>query len=519
LPTVTKNLIGNFVGRGIGAALSLLLIPVYIRFLGVEAFGLVGFFLVLQTVFGILDLGLSTTTNREVAMRVADDRRRGETRDLLRTVEAIYWPIGLVIGVVLVIAAPVIARHWLHPAVLSVGTIEAAIRLMGITAALQWPYTIYEGALHGLQRIIEFNTVAAGMQVVRALGAVLVVRTWPTITAFFTWQLIVSAITALLFAFSTWKYMPPGPPPRVRLVLMRDLWRFAAGMTASVALGVVLTQADRIVLSRMLSLESFGYYSVAATVATGLVYFMSPISLTVLPRFTQLLAQNEDAKLVRTYHLSAQLMTVVLTSVALTIALFSRELLMIWTRNPHIAERGAPLLTVLVTAMLMRAYNDIPYMMQLSQGRARLAVYTNLISVAVYLPLLAFLVGRYGALGAAIALLVLDGAKFAIWGHVVHAQILPEEKWRWYLFDVGRPALAAALVGVAARLLIPRALFGSIIVGLLLLGVVVAMSAAAALAVAPLTRERAFAILPRLRQLASGRSGNRVAEGSNDEER
>lgn len=507
MPNVTSNLLGNFVGRGIGAALSLLLIPVYIRFLGVEAYGLVGFYLVLQTMFGVLDLGLSTTTNREVALRVADERRRGETRDLLRTVEAIYWPIGAAIGIVLVVAAPFIARHWLHPDVLSVQTIEMAIRLMGVTAALQWPYTIYEGALHGLQRIVEFNTVSAGMQIVRALGAVFVVWRWPTIIAFFTWQVAVSAVTAALLALQTWRYMPSGPRPHVRLQLIRDVWRFAAGMTASVALGVLQSHSDRIVLSRTLSLESFGYYSVAITVATGIVYLMSPISLTVLPRFTELLAKNERPRLVQTYHLAAQLMTVMVTPVALTIALFSRELLVIWTRDARIAERAALLLSLLVLGMFFRAMNDIPYMMLLSQGRARLAVLTNLASVVFYLPLLAFLVGRYGALGAAVALMTLDGAKFMVWGHVMHAQLLPEEKWRWYLIDVGRPALAATAAAVVARLLIPDAFFATVPIGLSLLALVVALAAAAAIAAAPLTRGRAFGIVSRILR--------RNSEGSN----
>ncbi len=487
-------------GRGIGAALSVLFIPVYIHFLGVEAYGLVGFFLVLQTVTSVLDLGLSTTTNREIAMRVASERRHGETRDLLRTVESIYWPMGVAIGLVLIAAAPLIARHWLHPAILSVNTIEASIRLMGLTAALQFPYTIYEGAFHGLQRIVEFNIVSAGMQVVRAAGAVVVVWLWPTITAFFMWQLVVSGVTVGMLVLFTWKYMPGGARPRVQLRLIRDIWRFAAGMTVTVALGIILSQSDRIVLSRMLPLESFGYYSVAATGAVGLLYLMAPISLTVLPRFTELLAKNDHVQLVRTYHLSAQLMTVVLTPVALVIALFSRDLLAIWTRDATIAEHAATLMSVTVVATLFRAITETPYIMQLAQGRARLSVYTNLVSVALYVPLLIIMVRRDGALGAAVATLVLHGAKFAIWGHVVHALVLPEERWRWYLVDVAGPAFAASAVAVVAWLTIPRSFFVSGGVSVLLLGSVVAVAAAAALVAAPLTRERARGLLPQFRK-------------------
>jgi O-antigen/teichoic acid export membrane protein len=506
VPTLTRNLLGNFAGRGIGAALSLLLVPVYIRFLGVEAYGLVGFFLVLQNVTSVLNLGLSTTTNREIAIRVADDQRRGETRDLLRTVESIYWPIGIAVGSIIFLAAPLIASRWLQSDTISTDVLQTAIALMGVTIALQWPYSMYESAMHGLQRFVEYNTIAAGMQIVRGVGAVLVVWLWPTITAFFIWQMLIGGVTAAVLAISTWKAMPEGPRPVIRLHLVTNAWRFAAGMMATVVLHTILVQADRIILSRVLSLESFGYYSVATMVATGLSYLMAPISLTVLPRFTELLAKGRHEELVRTYHLGAQLMTVLVAPVALVLSFFSYEVVTIWTRSPLIAERTSSLVPFLLFGILLYAMIDTPYMMQLAQGRTRLAVRTNLAAVIFYVPLLIFLVHRYGAIGAAISIFSLYAARFLVWGVVVHDNdTLRAEKWRWCLEDITYPTLAAAAVTTAARLLLPRSAFESSVVGVLLLGAIAAAAVAAAALAAPLTRARARDLLPMLREISLAR--------------
>jgi len=43
-----------------------LFVLLYIKFLGIKAYGLVGFFATLQRLFIILDMGLSTTLNREL---------------------------------------------------------------------------------------------------------------------------------------------------------------------------------------------------------------------------------------------------------------------------------------------------------------------------------------------------------------------------------------------------------------------------------------------------------------------
>jgi len=74
-------------------------IPIYIRFLGIEAFGLIGFYLVLQSLLQILDFGLSPTINRETARYSVQPDKAAEARDLVRTLEVVYWMVGIGIGV------------------------------------------------------------------------------------------------------------------------------------------------------------------------------------------------------------------------------------------------------------------------------------------------------------------------------------------------------------------------------------------------------------------------------------
>ncbi|MEN8215666.1 MAG: hypothetical protein ABFS56_04685 [Pseudomonadota bacterium] len=61
---IKLNIIANFAGKAWTVLMSLAFVPLYIKFIGVEAYGLIGFFVTLQAVFGLLDLGLSTTLFR-----------------------------------------------------------------------------------------------------------------------------------------------------------------------------------------------------------------------------------------------------------------------------------------------------------------------------------------------------------------------------------------------------------------------------------------------------------------------
>ena len=64
---VRRNIVANIAGKGWAALLSLAVLPAYVHFLGIEAFGLIGFFLSLMAILSLLDLGLGTALNRQFA--------------------------------------------------------------------------------------------------------------------------------------------------------------------------------------------------------------------------------------------------------------------------------------------------------------------------------------------------------------------------------------------------------------------------------------------------------------------
>jgi len=144
-----RNLIANFVGKGWAALMGIAFIPLYIKFMGIESYGLVGFFTTLQAVFVLLDLGLTTTLNREIARYSALPEKSQEMRDLVRTLETIYWGLAFCIGAVVLMLSPFIARGWVKADTLSVEVVQQSIMLMGLVMAFQWPLGFYSGGLLG----------------------------------------------------------------------------------------------------------------------------------------------------------------------------------------------------------------------------------------------------------------------------------------------------------------------------------------------------------------------------------
>ena len=451
-----KNIAANFAGSIWSAIMGLVFIPLYIKFMGIEAWGLVGIFATLQIIFGPLDMGLSSTLNREMARLSVLPGKEQEMRNLVRTLGVPYWCVAIFVGITIVVLSPFIAHHWVKAGHLSLKTIEQALLIMGFVIALQMPAGFYSGGLMGLQKQVLLNVINISIGTLRCVGAVLIL--WlvsPTIQAFFLWQIVISITNAFLLAF----FLRRSPPLNGKGVvfqkqLFKGIWKFTAGMGGISIFVVILTQLDKVILSKMLSLEMFGYYMLASMVAMSLGRLFTPLFVSIYPRFTQLVAINDQDGLKQLYHKSCQFMTVLILPVAIVIALFSYEIILLWTQNPATAEKTHLLVSILVCGTALNGLMHLPYALQLAFGWTKLAFFKTLIAVILLVPLIIYMTTHYGATGAAIAWLVLNLGMFFFEIPIMHRRLLSTEKWRWYLQDVCLPLAPVIVIAGSGRLLV-----------------------------------------------------------------
>ncbi|MCL5746564.1 MAG: hypothetical protein M1541_21970, partial [Acidobacteria bacterium] len=253
--SVTSDIAANVGGKIWLAALNLGFTPIYLTLLGVEAFGLIGFYSTLLIAFTLFDVGLSSTLNREMARSFHDPHGTELRRDLLKTLQAIYFLITVAMIVAAITGAGLIAHYWVKPDKLSPGTIEVAVQFMGIATAFQMLFAFYSGGLLGLRKQVLYNIVNAAVATLRFAGSVLVLFVFSrTVEAFFLWQAAVNAFGAVAIACILWRVIPRvGRRARFSCGLLSSNWRFAGGLWATTVAGFLLGQADKVVVSKIAS--------------------------------------------------------------------------------------------------------------------------------------------------------------------------------------------------------------------------------------------------------------------------
>jgi O-antigen/teichoic acid export membrane protein len=455
---IKRNIVANMIGRAWGVVSVYLFVPLYLKFLGAEAYGLVGFFATLLGVLAFADMGLTATLNREMARLSARKDSAGEQADLLRTYETAYAWISLLLAGLIWLLAPLIADYWLQSNALDPREIAFVIRIMGLSIALQLPANLYIGGLMGLQRQVLTNSLQMGWGLARGAGAVLVL--WlvsPTAVAFFWWQLLANVAYCLAARTALRRAVSHGVErPRFKWLVFQNTWRYALGMAGMAFLSTILMQTDKLAVSKMLPLESFGYYMLAVALAGAPRMLASPIGAAVFPRLTALVEAGDRSGLVRLYYRTTALLVVAIIPAGLTLAMFSGDFLFAWTGNLSAARQVGLAAALLIVGEVMQAITVPPYHLALAHGDVRLNLQVCVAAVVVITPLLIFLIAQYGVVGAGVSWLAMNACVLPPYMYFVHRRFMPGELRRWCLLGVGRPLLVALPCVLLGRWLAPH---------------------------------------------------------------
>ncbi len=474
-----KNLIANCLGQGWVALMSLAFIPLYIKHLGIEAYGLIGLFALLQAWLSLLDMGMTPTLGREMARFTGGSHSAQSIRNLLRSIEVIALVIAVLIAGGISVSANWIAASWLQAEALPVEVVAQAFVVMGLVTAIRFIESVYRSSIVGLQRQVLFNVVSTVMATLRGLGAVgILVWVSATIEAFFIWQGIVSVVTLLTMAITTYASLPRAERAgQFSLDALRGVWKFAGGMISITFLALLLTQVDKILLSKLLTLREYGYYTLAAVVASALYMVITPITQAFYPRLCELHARNDQTALIDTYHKGAQLVSVFAGSFAIVVIMFAEVFLRLWTQDHELVKRTGTLLSLLMVGNLLNGLMWMPYQTQLAHGWTSLSVRTNIIAVSLIVPTIIWTAPRFGSEGVAWVWISLNAGYFLIGIHFMYRRILGSEKWRWYVHDILLPLIAGIVAASILSLLWVAESSNLLDITLLTLATVITLSA------------------------------------------
>lgn len=451
--SLKRNIFANYASQIYVTLIGIGMLPLYLKYMGAEAYGLVGFFAMLQAWFLLLDMGLTPTMARETARFQGGSTDALNLRLLLRSLEIVFLLVALLGGAGLMLSADFVAGHWLKVEHLQRSEVANAIRLMALVMMLRWMVELYRGVITGFERMVWLGTFSCGIATARFVLVIpLFIWIGSGVGEFFLFQLCVSALEALILTRKAYALLPAVPPGALRWswTPLRNVMEFSLLMAIASLVWVIVSQTDKLLLSGLLSLADYGWFSLTVLAAGGVLLLAGPIAAAIQPRLSALHAQGDEATLVSVYRAATQWVGLAVWPVSAVLAFQADRVLWIWTGDSQLAAQAAPTLRLYALGNGVMAIGAFPYYLQFARGQLRLHLLGTALFVAVLLPCMIPAINRFGPQGAGWTWLLVNILYFVAWIPVAHARYATGLHIRWLIHDVAPIATCACTAALAS---------------------------------------------------------------------
>jgi O-antigen/teichoic acid export membrane protein len=452
------GVISNMLGQAYVALIGLVMVPMYIRFMGVEAYGLISFFVALQTWFALLDMGISPTLVREVACFRAGSTSGASIWKFVRSAEWLFLAFGVLSLVIVAATSHWLAQDWLKLQKIGVADVQACIVMMGVMLGGRWLASLYRSGLVGMMMLPVVNLASVLLATFRSVLVVAVLMWFSTdCKVFFAYQTVIALAELIILATIFYRAIPGGRQARVGVDFsaLKPVFRFAGAMAMLSVIWGVVGQVDRLVLSHSLNLATYGGYAVATVAASGVTLLATPFLQALQPRFVYLAERLDEAGLLDLYRLATQVLMLLLTVTAGTAIFLGGKLLWIWTGNQLISEQQAIVVVLYAAGNAMLALSSLIFQLQYARGDIRLHVRGSLCISVVWIPLIVWGAWQYGGKGAGTIWFLGNLLYFAVWMVRIQRRMLPQLKWQDWLRDLAWIPLAALPIFLAGTFVMP----------------------------------------------------------------
>ena len=404
--------------------------------MGAEAYGLVGFFAMLQGLFNLLDFGLTPTISRQTAQYNAGVENALNFRRLFRALSLIFAVIAIIGGGILFSLNSYITENWLKIDNLNISEVLFSLKVMAICVALRWMTGLYRGVIAGFEEIVWLSIINSCIATIRFPGVLLYMYYFGfTVKSFFVFQLSVAIIEFLLLSTKSFLLLPKLDLKQKigwSLKPVKPLLGFALTIAFTSSVWVLFTQLDKFVLSGILPLADYGYFTLAVLVAGGILQLSSPISAPIMPRMARLEGEQQHEQMRQVYLNSTQFIAVIVVTAGIVLAGVAKPVLYAWTGDMVLAVKAAPVLRLYALGNALLALAAFPYYLQYAKGNLKYHLIGNIVSVLILVPSIIWAATNYGAIGAGWVWFLTQSIYLIFWVSFVHSRIEPNINILWF---------------------------------------------------------------------------------------
>ncbi len=398
---LARNAVWNLVGNGAPMLVAIVCIPILIRRLGTDRFGMLTLIWAVIGYASLFDLGLGRALTQLVASKIGVGEDH-QVPTLVWTSLILMALLGLLGALVLVALSPWLVRTALHvPRALQRETLYS-FYLLGLSIPVVISTAGLRGLLEARQRFDMVNALRLPMGVFTFFGPLLVL---PFSTSLYAVVAVLVSGRVLAWAAHLMLCLRIVPGLRRYVACKRaavgPLLRFGGWMTVSNVVGHVMVTFDRFLIGALVSVSAMAYYATPYEMVTKLWLLPGALLGVMFPAFSTSSVQDRN-RTALLYGRSVKYLLLVLFPMILLVIVLAQDGLRLWL-GAEFAQHSTHVLQWLAVGVLVNSLGQVPFALLQGVGKPDLTAKLHLVELPIYITTLWWLTKVYGVDGAAIA--------------------------------------------------------------------------------------------------------------------
>ena len=373
--------------------------PLLLRNLGADRYGLLILAWAVVGYFSIFDFGLS----RAITQLVAREYKlsAGGAVPVIATGLIAMGIFGLIGGSLLYIAAPWLGNLDRIPLALRNEAVNTA-RVLGAGLFFVIVSAGFRGALEGVFDFAWINVIRIVVGIGTYLVPVLVIPFSLRLDWICAWLVALRVIgCAAYYVRCRIFFNLRGSLKLADTAIAKRLIGYGGWITVSNLISPIMAYLDRFVVAGALSIALAGYYATSQEIVTKLQIVPAALLAVLFPAISRSHESNPE-RAGNLFFRGAQFVTFTLLPVSAAFLLFAREGLGLWFGN-EFATTSFRFTQILTIGAFINCLAFSPFYYLQGVGRPDITAKTHLIEVPLYLLLLWILIGRWSVIGVAVA--------------------------------------------------------------------------------------------------------------------
>ncbi|WP_414900798.1 flippase [Sphingomonas flavalba] len=406
--SIGRNTNYNLVGAAIPIVLALVTVPLYLRLIGDDRYGVLSIAWLFLGYFGLFDLGLGRATTYHIsALR---DGSSAERADVFWSAIMVNIVMGLVGAAILWPSAGYFFAHVFKVDEALRPEIMASVPLLAASVPIATMTGVLTGTLMGRDRFLEVNilsvTSTALFQIFPLTVAWLI---GPDIWGLLAAALAARAVAILFMWVRCHQLVLRGERMRFDTRRARELLAYGGWVTLTAIFGPALVIVDRFAIGAILGATAVTVYTVPFQLAQRIAILPNALVSAIFPRLPTA-APEEQARISSTALLS--LLSVLGPPIMVALFLL-HPFLDLWI-GPKLGAPAAAVGGIIILGFWINAFAVIPYSRLQGTGRPDLVTKLLLAQIPVYLVALYFGMKQFGLIGCAVVFTIRCAADFIL---------------------------------------------------------------------------------------------------------